>query len=275
MAVPAPTFSVTLHHLAPGAKAAGLGFADEQLPAVTAPQLVELLHALSEVAAGLTIYEPSNPEIRIKTEREVVVVRTRYRRLCFVGREAQLRGEDHSIPLIMAVASGVAEPELAALPSRAAERPSSSTSPVGPRNYAAPASGGLLPDWAKLALLVVLSLACIGTGVWMLVKPAKTFAPKFKLMSVDESRLLLAKVAGEYRTGTQPGDRRLIIDASGTLRLAKYGPAQAVAEEIIRTARGVTQNGVPGLATPDPYMLTVKDPDGVVFYGQTYKRVVP
>ncbi len=273
MAAPT-TFSVTLHHLSPGAKAAGLGYADEQLPSVTTVQLAELLHALSNVAAGLTIYEPSNPEIRIKTEREVVVVRTRYRRLCFVGREAQLRGEDHSIALIMAAASGIAEPEFVALPARAVERPSSSASPVGARNYAAPSSG-LFPHWVKLALLVVLSLGCIGTGVWMMMKPPKNFAPKFKLMSVDDSRTLLGKVAGEYRTGIQPGDRRLIIDASGSLRLAKYGTAQAIAEEIVRTVRGVTQQGVPGLATSDPYLLTVKDADSVVFYGQTYKRVAP
>ena len=94
--MPPATYSVTLHHLAPGAKAAGLGYADEQLAAVTAVQLVELLHALEDVAAKLTIYEPSNPEIRVKTDREVHIVRTRYRRLCFVGREAVLRGEAHS-----------------------------------------------------------------------------------------------------------------------------------------------------------------------------------
>ncbi|MEJ1972722.1 MAG: hypothetical protein WDM96_09760 [Lacunisphaera sp.] len=273
MAAAPTSFSVTLHHLAPGAKAAGLGYPDEQLPAVPPAQLVEMLHALSTVAAGLTIYEPSSPEIRIKTDREVMVVRTRYRRLCFVGREAQLRGEDHSITLIMAVASGAAESEFAALPARTAERPSSA-GPVSSRSYAAP-STGFLPDWVKLALLVVLSLGCVGTGVWMLMKPAKNFAPKFKLMSGDESRNLLGKVAGEYRTGIQPGDRRLIIDASGTMRLAKYGPAQAIAEEIVRTTRGITQNGTPGLATSDPYVVTVRGPDAVVFYGQTYKRVAP
>jgi hypothetical protein len=273
MAAAPTSFSVTLHHLSPGAKAAGLGYPDEQLPTVTAAQLVELLHALGEVATGLTIYEPSNPEIRVKTDREVVIVRTRYRRLCFVGRETQLRGEDHSIAMIMAAASGVAEPELAALPARAADR-AAGASAAGARNYAAP-SRGRIPDWAKLALLAVLSLGCIGTGIWMMTKPPKNFAPKFKLMSVDDSRTLLGKLAGEYRTGILPGDRRIIIDGSGTLRLAKYGQAQAIAEEIIRTARGVTQDGQQGLATKDPYLLTVKDADSFTFYGQTYKRVAP
>ena len=263
------TYSVTLHHLAPGAKAAGLGYADEQLPAVTAVQLVELLHALEDVASKLTIYEPSNPEIRIKTDREVHIVRTRYRRLCFVGRESVLRGEAHSVAYIMAAVSGLSEPVIAPATIRPSERPSSA------HPLAARGSSGGFPDWAKAALLLVLSLACIGGGVWMLVKPKNSLAPKFTLLSASDSSDLLRKAAGEYRTGVQEGDRRLIIGSDGTLRIAKYGPAQAIAEEVIRTARGATQNGKPGLATSDPYLMLIRDADSVVLYGQVYKRVAP
>ena len=93
MALPTTSFSVTLHHLAPGATAAGVGYPDEQMQGVTTTQLAELLQALSQVASHTTIYEPSSPEIRIKGDREILVVRTRYRRLCLVGREITLRGE--------------------------------------------------------------------------------------------------------------------------------------------------------------------------------------
>ena len=271
MPPPSTNYSVTLHHLAPGAKAAGLGYPDEQLPVVTATQLGELLHALSEVAAGLTIYEPSNPEIRIKNEREVLVVRTRYRRLCLVGRENALRGEDHSIALILAAAAGVAEPELTFVPVRPNERPATQ-GPVATRNYAPPDHGGV-PEWVKVSLLAILILGCFGTGAWLLLKPARSLAPNFKYMSASDSVALLAKAAGEYRTGTQPGDRRLVVSADGTLRIAKYGAAQAIAEESIRTIRGAIQNGQPGLATSDPYLMQVKDADTVVLYGQAYKRV--
>ena len=262
------TYSVTLHHLAPGAKAAGLGYADEQLPTVSPAQLVMLLHALEDVAAKLTIYEPSNPEIRIKTEREVHIVRTRYRRLCFVGRETTLRGEAHSITYIMAAVSGQAEPVIASATIRPTQR-SSSVHPVGGRH-----AGGV-PDWAKAAVLLVLSLACVGGGVWLLLKPTNTLAQKFNLMTPAESSALLIKAAGEYRTGIAEGDRRLIIGNDGTLRIAKFGPAQAIAEEVIRTARGATQNGNTGLATTDPYLMLIRDPDSVLLYDQIYKRVAP
>ena len=264
------TYSVTLHHLAPGAKATGLGYVDEQLATVTAVQLVELLHALEDVASKLTIYEPSNPEIRIKTDREVHIVRTRYRRLCFVGREAVLRGETHSVTYIMAAVSGLSEPVIAATTIRPVERQSSSAHPLASRG-----SSGGFPDWAKAALLLVLSLGCISGGVWMLLKPKNTLTPKFTLMAASDSVTLLSKTAGEYRTGVQEGDRRLIIGSDGTLRIAKYGPGQSIAEEVIRTARGASQNGKFGLATSDPYLMLIRDADSVLLYGQVYKRVAP
>lgn len=262
----APVYSVTLHHLAPGATAAGLQHADEQLPAVGVDQLRDLLLALEIVAAGLTIYEPSTPEIRIKNDREVFVVRTRYRQLCLVGREAALRGEPHTIPYILGAITGVApEPAAPVEAVRVYERPPTA-SPTG-------AEGATPKPWLKLAVLLTLIVACLGTGTWMLLKPARGVAPKFTYLAPAESTTLLARLAGEYRTGTGEGDRRLIVSADGTLRLAKYGPAQAIAEELIRTARGVSQNGQTALATPDPYLILVRDPDGLFLYGQTYKRV--
>src|SRR5688572_3094981 len=123
MATPTTFFSVTLHHLAPGAVAAGVGYPDEQMPAVTTAQLGDLLQALSNIAARTTIYEPSSPEIRIKAERETLVVRIRYRRLCLVGREISLRGEDHSVARILAAVAGVDEPEIEFIPVQPSERP--------------------------------------------------------------------------------------------------------------------------------------------------------
>lgn len=265
----APAYSVTLHHLAPGAAAAGLGYPDEQMPNVTPVQLGEMLLALSLVASRLTIYEPSTPEIRIKTDREVYIVRTRYRRLCFVGREALLRGEYHSVDFILGTITGLAEPEVKTVVPRVFERPGTA-SPTGSRL----SFGTGFPDWAKVALMLIVSLGSLGVGGWLLFRPARSLAPNFTLLPPTESITLLNRVAGEYHTGTAEGDRRLIIGNDGTLRIAKYGPAQAIAEEIIRTARGARQAGQPALATSDPYVMTIKDADNVVLYDQNYKRVL-
>jgi hypothetical protein len=269
MASPTTFFSVTLHHLAPGAAAAGVDYPDEQMQGVTTAQLADLLQALSEVAARSTIYEPSSPEIRIKAEREILVVRTRYRRLCLVGREIALRGEEHSIARILAVAAGVEEPELVFVPVQPSERPPPPIATAS-RPYSSP---GGISEWIKITLLSVLIVGCLGTGVWLLVKPPQGLAPNFKYMPAAESTALLARAAGEYRTGSQAGDRRLIIAADGTARLAKYGAGQAIEEESVRTIRGAIQNGQPGLATSDPYLMVVRDSDTVLLYGAAYKRV--
>lgn len=268
----APTYSVTLHHLASGAKDAGLNYPDEQLQAVTVEQLTELLHALEEVAGRLSIYEPSSPEIRVKTDREVFVVRTRYRHLCFVGSETALRGEEHAVTYIMGAITGQALPVARpAVNPRLFERPPTAIPLRPPRG----GGGGVgFPDWAKIALLAVISLSFVSGGVWMLFKPARSLAPKYKLMSATEAVGLFGRVAGQYQTGNQPGDRRLIIDNAGTLRIAKYGPDQSIAEEIIRTARGATQDGRPALVTTDPYVMLVQDTDSVTLYGQTFTRVL-
>lgn len=270
MATPSTFYSVTLHHLAPGATAAGVDYPDEQMPAVTTAQLGDLLQALSNIAARTTIYEPSSPEIRIKAEREILVVRIRYRRLCLVGREASLRGEEHSIARILAAAAGIEEPEIEFIPVQPSERPPIHSPTSASRPTLAPAG---ISEWIKIGLLSLLIVGCLGTGTWLLLKPPHGLAPNFKYMPAADSTALLARAAGEYRTGSQAGDRRLIIAADGTLRLAKYGPAQAIAEESVRTIRGAIQNGQPGLATSDPYLMLVKDPETVVLYGATYKRV--
>ena len=270
-----PAYSVTLHHLAPGAKAAGLAYPDEQLAAVTVPQLRDLLFALSAVASHLTIYEPSTPEIRIKTERDVFIVRTRYRRLCFVGWETILRGEDHSVSFILTTITGTAEP------AKAPPKPerTGSTSPTGGSasptghslsNPPLSAAGGM-PRWAKVAVLGALIVAFNGATAWMLLRPPPSLLPQHELLSESESRALLIRAAGQYETGTAEGDRRLIVDTEGRLRLGKFNAQHAVVEERTKPLRGAMVQGRAALITGDT-VLTIKDADTVVLYNTTYRR---
>ena len=268
MATAAPTYHVTLHHLAPGAVEAGLAYPDEQLPAVPLPQLREMLYALSEVASRLTIYEPSTPEIRIKTDREAFVIRTRYRRLCFVGYEAALRGEEHSVAYILTTITGTTE--TAKAPEARVERPS-----LSPVISVTPDEAGRFPRWMKIAVMAVIIIGCNATAAWMLLAPPKTIAPKYSLLTPAESVALLGRVAGEYRTGSTEGDRRIIIDTTGTARLAKFGPNLSTTQPVTKTVRGALVDGQPALVTNDPAAVVLKDADTLVFFGNTYKRHAP
>lgn len=270
MAGPTPTYSVSLHHLAPGAVAAGLAYPDEQLTAVPLTQLREMLYALSEVASRLTIYEPSAPEIRIKTDRESFVVRTRYRRLCFVGYEAALRGEDHSVAYILTTITGTTE--TAKAPETRTERFSAGSAATAEE---APAETGRVPRWVKIAVMSIIIIGCNGTAAWLLLRPPTTLAPKFTLMTPSESVNLIARVAGEYRTGSQEGDRRIIIDTTGTARIAKFGPNQTPTQPLNKPIRGAIVDGKPALVTQDPASITLTDADTIVYFGNTYKRHNP
>ncbi len=259
-------YSVTLHHLSPDATVAGLAYPDEQLASVTPARLRELLLALSTVAAKLTIYEPSTPEIRVKTDREVFIIRTRYRRLCFVGWETMLRGEDHTVAFIMTTVTG--DLEQAAKVAPKIERAHLSTALTGSR---APMEIGSFPRWAKIAVLAVLIVGFNGATAWMLLRPPPSLVPQHELLSETESRALLLKVAGEYQTGTQEGARRLVIDPDGLLRLAKFGPQHAILEERRKPARGAIVDGHAALVTADT-VVVLKDADTIVLYGIPYRR---
>jgi hypothetical protein len=263
----APVYSITLHHLSPDAKAAGLAYPDEHLLAVSVGQLRELLYSLGEVAARQTIYEPSAPEIRIKTDRDIFIVRTRYRRLCFIGWEAMLRGEEHSVAYILAAITGSMEhgkllPHVERL--TPAYKPHSSSS----------FDTGGVPRWVKIAVMSVLIIVFNATAAWLLLRQPPNLVPKFTLLPDFESKALLTKIAGEYATGTHEGDRRLFIESDGTLRFAKIGPKKTVLDEITKTARGGLAEGRAALITSDPAVLTIKDSDSVILYGTTYRRKV-
>ena len=266
----AQIYSVTLHHLAPGATAAGLQYEDEQLPSVTPVQLRDLLNALSLVAAGLTIYEPSAPEIRIKTDRDVFVVRTRYRQLCLVGWETTLRGEEHSVPYILTTVAGGA-PEVTRIASAKVER-APVASPLLPDAKLAAASGSRR---TKLIVMTVLILGFNAATAWMLFKPAPSLTPVYVPMAETDSRTLLIKAAGDYQTGSQPGDRRLSIAPDGTLNFAKYGPAHAITEPRVRSSNGALVAGKPALVTVDkhPAVVEITDADTVVSSNTIYHRI--
>ena len=267
--MPAATYSVTLHHLSSDAKMVNHAYPEVQLPTVSNSQLRDLLYGLSTAAERLTIYEPASPEIRIKTDRDAYVVRTRYRRLFFVGHETILRGEEHTVGHILTEITGAVEPD------KIAPRPVRPTSSAPMAHSRPPIQAERVPRWAKIASMSVLIVGFNATAVWMLMRPPATLAPHYELLPDAESKVVLTRAAGEYRTGSQEGDRRLMIGVDGTLRLAKFGAGLALTDEGARTARGGLAQGRTVRVTNDPYVLAIRDADTVVLYGSTYHRHNP
>ena len=126
----------------------------------------------------------------------------------------------------------------------------------------------------KIAIMAVLIVGFNAAVIWTLLRPPPNFAPQFTLLPEFESRALLNKVAGEYVTGNHEGDRRVVIEAEGTLRFSKFGPQKAVIDENVKTARGGLAEGRAALVTSDPDVITLKDANTVVIYGTTYRRLI-
>lgn len=296
------TFHLILNNLSTDAKTVGVNYAHEQLQGVTPEQLRALLQAFGAAAAKLTIYEPAVPEIRIKTERSAFVVRARHRRLCLMGWETKLRGADHSVSLILNTINGVApDPVTGAIGPGVAERGGSnpptgigtgsrapfggagtasnppfgtgSRAPFGPGAGRKPEKESGLPRWAKIAGLGALILAFNATTVWLVFfRPPPSPVPDSQPVPDFETTAMLSKAAGEYETGGAEGDRRLIIESGGNVRLAKYGPERAVLQETTRTAKGGIVNGRAMLVTSDPATIEIKDADTVIYFKTTYRR---
>ncbi len=260
-----PAYSVTLHHLAPDLKAAGLAYPDVVLAQVSPEVLRELLYLLAELSAELSIYEPSTPEIRVKTEQNTFVVRTRYRRLCLVGWESSLRGEEHSIKFIRTTITGL-DGYSKTGSKLGATQSTQSASPLPPPK---PAKRGR--SWLKLVMLGLLTLTINGFTAWQLWRPKPSLLPAYTLLPQSATQALLTHSAGEYATGHEAGDRRLSLDATGTLRLGKLNTQHALIEEELKAVRGATINGRAVLITTDAVLNGVS-PDTIVLYGTTYYR---
>jgi len=284
----ASAFNVMLHHLSPDAKSVGMNYAHEQLQEVTTAQLRALLTGLSRAARRFTIYEPAAPEIRIKTDRSAFVVRTRHRRLCLVGWEGKLRGEEHNVGFILSTVTGTAEPAKPEVDAAGrgptapiTARTADSIAPFGTGGgmtfapFKAEVEEGRIPRWAKIAGLAALIVGFNAVTVWLVFfQEPRTLMPKTEAIPEFETGALLAKAAGEYETGGAEGDRRLIIEPGGNLRLAKYGPERAVLQETTRTSKGGMVNNRQVLVTSDPAVVDIKDANTVVYFGTTYKRRV-
>jgi len=266
----------------------GVADANEQLSDVNPAQLRLLLQALSNAASRLTIYEPATPEIRIKTERSAFVVRTRHRRLCLVGWEARLRGEEHTVGHILNTVTGTAADN-----TKAGETDRTgaggSNSPLGNGGSKSPIdtesnppfatakpdaeAEGRLPRWAKIAGLALLIIGFNATTIDLVFdNSGPTLAPQSTPVAEFETGALLAKAAGEYETGGLEGDRRLIIEPGGNVRVAEIRPRARDFAGDHPHGQGGTVKGKVMLITSDPATIEVKDQDTIIYFGTTYKR---
>lgn len=258
----APIYSLTLHHLSPDAREASASMADLELARVGPDKLQVMLTALAEVATRHRTDYSVSPEIRIKSGKSELLIRARDGGLNLVSWDKTVGGQNLSVS------------DLIAQLDQSGTDSSAVVSKSRVDGSAAAQSGGnpAASRRNKIIMLVAAVVAINAFTAWNLIKPEPSFVPKHQVLPVAETREVLIKAAGEYETGSTPGDRRLIIQPDGSLILSTYGPRRTIVEQINRSAKGALFDGRPALVTSDPAMLEIKDADTVVLYGNIYKR---
>jgi hypothetical protein len=256
----AKTYKLNLRHLSPDAREIGVRHADCELTTVDAARLRELLHALAKAVAKLADSDPAAPEIRITSSHGVFMVKAANGRLRLHSWNLRSGTREMEPDEILAT---VADEEPAGKPAHIA----------APRRAAAMGRSSVLstvPRWVKVAVLVVIFAGINTVSGWMLMRPPPDLLPPHQMLSAAATERLLTTIAGEFETGSKPGDRWMTIMRTGNLRVVKYGPKP---DEVLMTARAAVVSGQEVLITSERSMIEIKDADTVVLYGDTYKRL--
>ena len=248
-----PQFTVTLHHLAPDAKQAGVDFADVELAAIPAEKLHELLEGLASLAPGVAY--PVVPELRVAARDGHFFVQVKDGRIRFSSWSLRTGASDLTPDQIFEAITGTAREGAEVL---ARSRNSGGTEPKG--------------RYLKIALLAVAIVGSNGVTAWVLTRPAPDLLPEYRLLETAPGRRLLSEITGDYETGSGEGDRRLIIRPDGTVRWAKYGRDRSIIEEVTLTSQPAQTRDRRALLTSERALIEVADVAALVYYGDTYRR---
>ncbi len=251
-----PAFTVTLHHLAPGAKRVDATLPDVELADVTAKSLHVLIRALAALAP--TNLGTASPELRVVAPHGQFVVQVAEGRLRINSWTIRVGGSSLSPDQIFALITG------AEAVAGAAGIELATSTPKRTRG-------------AMLALLAGLILGTNAVTAWWLTRPPPSppLLPDYTLLATEPAARLIANVAGDYQSGTGEGYRALKIAKDGRVRWLRFGPRGIVAEDTEVAAQPVQSRGKPALLADGIALIEVNDASSLVFYNETYRRKVP
>ena len=184
-----PTFTVTLHHLAAGAKQADAALPDVTLTEVRAKTLHALIRSLGTLAP--TNLGKASPELRVIAPHGQFVVQVAEGQLRINSWTIRVGGSALSPDQIFALITGAEAVADAAGIELAGSAPKRSRG-------------------AMVALLAVLILGSNALTAWFLTRPAPNpFLPDYAPLAKEPAERLIADIAGDYQSGTREGARAL------------------------------------------------------------------
>lgn len=258
MSKPVETFyTVGFHHLSVDVKKIGTSLPDAQLNYLSAKQVRGLLEAAFAIAPSVEF--PAEPELRIMTSGAKFVVQIKAGGLNFISWSSSVKAGGKTTPAQIFDAISGADNKV----------DDASTGGGVIMGFA----GGLLAKM-NVGLLAVAIIAVNSFTFWFMSRPPKTLLPKFTVMQSEPAERLLADVAGIYETGGSSGDRRLEIKKDGVVERIKFNEHRVASQKQTYTVKAVDAGGKPALVTDRKSIITIKDPQSLVLFGDTYRRVM-
>lgn len=259
-------FTLNLKHLSSDCKKAGAELANAELYYISVKQLGVLLKSLHDIAPK--VEPPTEPEMRITGPTGTFLVRVK-------------AGQMHLVSWSSAHKGGVVTPDqvLEAVGSGGGgdDEASAAAEPARKRPKAVPAKAPAASKSNDKLTMIVLTLAILGVNsftVWFVTRPPRSVTAAYALLSAEESERVLTEIAGNYETGKNSGDRRIELKRDGSMQRLKFGAAGAVKERQAFAVKGAETAGKKALLTdPRKSLITVKDAQSLVLYGDTYKKV--
>lgn len=250
------TFAVTLHHLAPDAKRADAALPDLELTGVTAKKLRELIRTLGTLAAA--DLGGASPELRVNSPHGQFVVQIAQGRLRINSWTLKVGGADLSPDQIFALITGA---------EAVADAVGIDVGGSGPKR-----SRG-----KTIALLAALVLGTNGLTAWMLTRPQPPapLLPDYMPLAKESAQRFIARIAGDYQTGTNDGARALKISPDGRVHWLLFGPGGTIVEDTEIAVKPVQSHGKPALLADERALIEAADASSVVFYEETYRRKAP
>jgi hypothetical protein len=263
-------YYVTLVNLAPDARLADSSLGRGQATKYSAAELGHLLTAFCELDAIQNV--SADPEIHVHHGAERHIVRTGQKRLLlYNARDNTQPAHVLTTAEILAVFDGSksrATPPVAAAPAA----PSGAVADTGiPVAYESPARRGHVA-----LILIALACAVIAGIVGLRIAQRQPRASDDVVLLPAAERTAAGRtVEGVYVTGSNPGDRGIVIGPTGAIRFfqLKAGAAPTMAHDTWRPGR---RDKTLCLAITDlGTVVEIVDRNTVLYRGERYRRAAP
>ena len=244
---------VSTHHLTADAAQIDSSPRDQPLGEMTPEQLGALLERFSRIDPVKN--HEFDPHLAVQTATDKFVVRTSAGKLyLYDGRDNSQPASELNVPGLLATFAGRAPAPREGSAEELIDLP--------PPNHSKQALGTAL-------LAIGCGLNFCAVYVFLKPEPAEPAPVCQPITEANDLARLRDPLIGTYATGSNPGDRQIVIGASDSIQLQVVETNRALHSETT-TGKLVRQEGHLAIALPGAGLILVQPDNSLLYFGDTY-----